>query len=749
MMKCEIIVNKVVFQNKASAYTVFQGTVLRWAPRKKEFLPTKEIHTFVGYFFCIFAGDKFSVEADEVFNKTYGTQYVVSSSHRVEPASAMEIRSFLQKNIKGMTPKRVQKVMDKYGLDAIHALRKDANAYDFLGLAQAELDEIRTALIQNVAFEDTMTYLQIHNMDCRYALPLHQKYGDSAVMTITDNPYAPYADDIYGFNVADKLFFALSHIPNSPKRCLYATLSTLRADAENNGNIFTRRKNLRVKMMEILTETADKKSEENFPFTDEDLDTAIVALESAGYIISETTSGEQHLYLRSNYYDERNIAVCLQGLLNEPKRIAYHPFAVSTFLTQYEVRTGLALAPAQKKAVEAALKGHVSIISGGPGTGKTQTINAIVSAIRTLSPDASIRACAPTGKAAIRLSEMTGIPATTIHRALGLGQYTGALKCGDLVCDFMFVDEFSMTDIQLCAKLFDAINPCCRVVMIGDYNQLPSVGPGLVLRDFIASGAIPTTILKQVFRQKGGSRIIENAHRIINHVSGQSINLRIAQKPHEDFYFIQSEDSREILALIKHSIAKIKKDYGYGVDAVQVLSPVHFGDLGVENLNHELQKVLNSKQSALSVTFEDEEFRLGDKVTHIRNDYDLDVFNGEVGFISEIGYTKERMLKVTYPDRDVWYPLPALAELGLAYALTVHKLQGSEYPVIIMPVHQLQGRGLSKNLIYTALTRAKKMVIIIGSPEALSTGLRRETTIERESNLVRRIQALIPPPPHK
>lgn len=743
MRKCDVIVTKILYHSQETAYTVFKGTVLRWAARKKQFLPTKETHIFVGYFFCLFNGDRLEVNVEEIFHKTYGSQYLVSYSKRAEPASLIEIRNFLLKNVKGMKPTWAEKVLDKYGLDTIYQIKTDSHALDFLGLQQDTVDGLRNSLLENAVFENTMAFLQLHEVDCRFALPLHLKYKDNAGLTLTDNPYIPFIDGIFDFKTADKLYLHLGKPSNSPKRCLYTTLATLQMDVERVGNVFTRRENLKRKIMSFLTETAKDMKEEDFPFSDRDIENAVTRLENLDLIVVDKAFGTEAVYLRENYYDEMQVSASLKEIANEPKRVFFRLPDIDAFLTRYELNTGITLAPAQKEAVKMALLSPISIISGGPGTGKTQTINTIMAAIRELAPDASIRACAPTGKAAIRITELTGIPAATIHRALGLGRYQGRLKNGELVCDFMFVDEFSMADINLCAKLFDALSPNGRIVLVGDYNQLPSVGPGLVLRDFIASGVIPKVILRQIFRQSGTSRIVENAHRIINQSPGSNIVLKLAKKPGGDFYFISENDPRRILQKILRSIKQMKNNYGYGIDSVQVLSPIRYGDLGIDNLNYILQQILNP--STVSIGIEEKEFRLGDKVTHVKNNYDLGVFNGEVGFITDIAYTKDRALKVTYPDRDVWYPMVDIKELELAYALTVHKMQGSEYPVIIMPVHELQGLGLSKNLIYTALTRAKKMVVLIGSASSLSNGLRRETTIERESNLVGRIQNTVPP----
>lgn len=740
MKQYDIVVDKVVYRNKDTNYTVFKGVVLSWMPRKKEYRRTKETHTFVGFFFCIFDGDQFSVEGEEAFHPTYGSQIVVKSNTRKEPVTELEIRTFLRKSIKGMTPNLVNKVMDKFGLDAITALRKDAHAYDFLGISQDSLDEIRSTLMQNICFENILLFLQMHNIDCRYAQTLFKKYGDTTVRILSDSPYVPYADNIFDFKVADKLYLDLGNKPDSSQRCKYATLAAIQMDSANNGNVFLPKNNVSLKMRKYLADTSKSSTEDGFPFTEAAIENAIIQLENGGFLIQENHSGRDCVYLKSNYYDERQIANCLKGLMTQPKRIPYTEFEIEQFLVSYQQSNHITLADEQSDAVRKALTSSISIISGGPGTGKTLTIKAIMSAIKALSPDAVIRACAPTGKAAIRISEVTGSGASTIHRMLKIGHFQEEIHGGELVCDFMFIDEFSMVDIQLCAKLFDAVNSCGRIVIVGDYNQLPSVGPGLVLRDMIASKAIPATFLKHVFRQAGQSLIAVNANRIIHPTPTQGPILQTSQSPGGDFYFLKEDDPRRILKTVFASLKKAQKDYGYSLKDIQILSPIRHGDIGVDNLNFLLQQAINP--NPVKATVDDKELRVGDKVIHTKNNYELEVFNGEVGFIREITFKKDNYLCVEYPDRDVWYPLSAIDELDLAYALTVHKLQGSEYPVIIMPVHELQGVSLSKNLIYTALTRAKKLVILIGSNEALTTGLHRETTIERESNLVDRILSI-------
>lgn len=740
MRKCNVVVDKILYHNEETAYSVFQGIVLRWAPRKKMFVPTRETHTFVGQFCCLFLGDRYEVEVEEITNPVHGPQYSVVTSKRIEPVTLTEIREFLGKNVKGMTEKRLDAILDKYGTDAISCLINEPHAYDFLKLPQDAVSALRASLTENAAFECVIVYLQLHKLDCRYARPLYDKYRDRTTILLNDNPYLPFIDGIFSFQVADKLYLTLQKPADSPKRCVYVALATIQMDAKMKGNVFTKESELKQKMMFFLMETAKTDDKECFPFTDNDIENAIAKLENRGLIVLDNSYTSGAIYLRSNYVDEQKIASCIQQFLLSPKKITFHESDIETFLVQYEKQSGLKLDFLQKKAVKTALMSPLTVISGGPGTGKTQTINAIKAAAKALVPSAKIRACAPTGKAAIRLQELTGISAGTIHRTVGFGKFKEALKSNELDCDYMFVDEFSMVDVHLCAKLFDAVTSSGRIILVGDYYQLPSVGPGLVLRDIIMSDVVPKVMLNQVFRQAEGSRIIRNAHAIINQKANKSLSIQLSERAGEDFYFIMEQDPIKVMKLLKQSIFHAKKQYGYGLDAVQVLSPVHFGLLGTDHINSELQKLNDTR---VCIDYEDRQFRIGDKVAHIENDYQLEVFNGEIGFITEITFTKERSLKVSYPDRDVWYSFSALSELDLAYSLTVHKMQGSEYPVIIMPIHEVQGRGLSKNLIYTALTRAKRMIVLIGSPSALATGLRRETSIDRKSNLIMRLKELM------
>ena len=742
MRDCDVTVQKIKYHNRDTGYAVFEGMVLRWSKRKQEYLPTRETHVFVGYFFCLYLGDHLQVSVMESFHKVHGSQYAVIFGRRIEPSTTIEIRSFLLKNIKGMTAKRVDRLMAVYGASVLDAVKKDPHAIDFLGLAPDATRELHEDLLRNAQFEDLVAFLQREKIDCRLAMPLFDKYGVNAEFFIRDNPYQPYLDGIFDFRTADRLYLEKEILPNDKTRCLYSTFAALKMDSKDTGNVFTRKSALRKKLMSFLTETSGGGKEGDFPFSDEDISTAVASLEDLGFVIVDGSYQEGAIYLRENYFDERDVARYIENFMKTPKNYEYPDASIRDFLRRYEIFTSVKLADKQRDAVFTALTSPITVITGGPGTGKTQTINAIMAAVKDLTPGAVIRSCAPTGKASIRVSELTGMPSSTIHRMIGLGNFKGLKRDGELICDVLFVDEFSMCDIHLCAKLLCAVCPTARIIIVGDYNQLPSVGPGLVLRDLITSRRIPTVMLDKVFRQAGNSNIVLNAHRIINQKPGESITLRISNKPDKDFYFIEEPDPSRIERILIQSVERLASLYHLGQEAVQLLSPVHGGGLGVDRLNFLLQQRLNP--TPIVYEFGDKEFRLGDKVIHTNNNYDLGVFNGEVGYITDISFTSKDVLTVTYPDRDIRYTVGELNQLELAYALTIHKMQGSEQPVILLPIHESFGPGLNKNSIYTALTRAKRMVILVGSSKALSDGMRRETIIERESNLVSRIRESLP-----
>lgn len=737
-----IEVNKISYYDRNTNYIVLYGVELR--PRKrrrKNSGPYAYGSTarYVGLLPVAILGDWIECEVEIAYSRNYGTQYKIISAIRKSSAPRTQIELFLRKNIKGMTPVRLEQIMTKYGENALSEIQKNPHAFDFTGLSSKDSDALRDAYNQMDAYEKLLILLRSHEIDCRYAAPLYRKYRTTAPNILTSSPFIPYLEGIYDFKTSDRLYLGLGYPGDGVKRCRIFLLALLQHNTEKNGNLFVRRERLKEKMEDFLVHETDAKAR-ILPFADQTIEDALQKLSDGGQFKIETAFGSECIYLRRNWYMEEETAMAICRVWTKQKNLTFSLAGTEELLTAFASKHGYALAPEQSRAVLTALTSPISIISGGPGTGKTFTVKVLVDFIRELAPDVKITACAPTGRAALRLKAITGLPASTIHRVLNLGPFQkNVLGPGQLVCDYLIVDEFSMVDIELCQYLFTALTPSARIIIIGDHNQLPSVGPGTVLRDLIASNIFPTTILSHIFRQSGHSGIIENANRIFAPPdSNRKLTASNPKKPGGDFYFIEENDTRRIAAKIKEVIQTGIHDHALTLSDIQVLSPIHSGDTGTDNLNSYLQEKLNPSTEILE--YNGLTFHRGDKVIHTKNNYELDLFNGEIGFICDIGCTKDCALIVDYSGREVAYSEKELDQLELAYALTVHKIQGSECPLIVMPVY---GPYLSKNVVYTAITRAQKAVVLIGSKENLTEGLQQETAVERESNLVKRLQAQI------
>ena len=686
---------------------------------------------YVGELPLVLVGDIFECEVEVRYHKKSGVWFLIHSAIRKSPVSLVQVERFLRKNIPGMTQDRLEQIIKKYGLDALQAIQNAPDAFEFAGLLPEDAETLHHALNEMAAYEQVIMILQTNGADCRFAYPLFRKYNTGCDCILQRDPYLPYQEGVYDFYTADKLYLKQGKPPGDPKRCRAAIQAMLRSDLDKYGNLFVRKEHLKEKLLAFLH--TDK-----LPFTDETIAESVGCLQKHGYIVIETALGGKEIYLRNSYEEERTAAASIERVWLGEKRIVVSADEVEAYLSQ----CGYSLAPEQQEAVLTALTSPITIISGGPGTGKTHTIKVIVDAISTLCPFAAVKLCAPTGRASVRIGEVTGGESATIHSMLELKSYTKDYATPKaLTCDYLIVDEFSMVDMQICQYLFMAASSKTRVIILGDHNQLPSVGPGLVLRDMIDAKIFPVVTLTRVFRQdvqEKPSRIIENAHSIIAPADAKK-KLRFAnpQKPGEDFYFLGKDDPRSILETIQTIVETAVNNDHVPLEAIAVLTPIHYGDLGTANLNTVLQNKLNP--STEKIQFRDMEFRLHDKVIHTENDYSLGVYNGEVGFIVEFGDTSDAALTVAYPRKTVIYPRAKLGKLDLAYAMTIHKMQGSECRLVVMPVFN---NRLSKHGIYTAVTRAKRSVVLIGNEEDLRKGLQVEIQ-ERESNLRKRLQAQI------
>lgn len=731
--EADIRVRKIRYHSEDTCRTVFTAVVLEWRPRLKVWAETKKEITCVGQFYGLVESDHLHVHVEEYDDPKHGVQYQIYKSNRVQPGTEIEMRKFLI-SVKGVGAVFADMLMKEFGMDVFTAIVDDPSCMNRLGLNKTAKESLYQAIVENSVYEELLMFLQLNGISLAHTAEIYRNYGASAVSKIRDNPYALYLDGVVDFRTADKLNLSLGQNANPAFRAAAGVLACIRESSEKDGDVYVKRIELDNLVAAFLSRTDSAYAE----LSELEVQDALDTLARDGYLVVDSVSlPEPAIYLKSGYYAETRAAERLAILMTAPKRFNTTEADATKALSAAESEVRLTLAAKQKQAVLTALTSPVSILTGGPGTGKTQTLTMIIKAIKNIDPSADVRLCAPTGKASIRMRELTGERAETIHRLVGYPQ--AILEENELVCDFVIADEFSMCDIQLCSWLFNCVCSGARVVIVGDHEQLPSVGPGLVLRDMITSGAIPVSQLKEVFRQSGKSLIVENAHAIINHPDG-CIPMKFSQEKGGDFYMIEADTQRQILKTVKQCVNKLVRD-GVPVDNMEVLSPVHSGLLGTNNLNMVLQDLLNS--GALAYSTRNYELRKGDKVIQTKNNYDLSVFNGETGIVKEIEFSVERALLVEFPDRRVWYDAEQVEELELAYAITTHKSQGSEFDTVIIPVHETILYNFNRNLFYTAITRAKKRVILVGTKSAMEIVLRKQGSVKRHSNLVARLRKCI------
>lgn len=734
-------VDKIQFHKDLDQYYIFTATVYKIVKKTGMRKPTMKKITCAGQFRSLYEGDLFDVEAVQYEHKLYGEQYRIMTSKRVEPGTIEEIQKFLIQHCKGLGPAKAKALTDKYGLETLQKIAKSISSLDHIKLKPEVKLNLQREITDNMAFEDLLIFLNIHHIDNIYSTILYKRYGSDTVSKLTDNPYAPFLDGLWAYRFSENLHFSLEKPYNTPERKHYSVLAAIRWDSDNGGNLYIPERSVKDTTERFLASIRSP-YDKNEVFTEEEINEALDMLERYNLLLRNRTTAPASIYLSYNLANENYIARELKRLTDGTKVTFFTPASIKTFLADYEQDTQIALANEQREGVMTALTSPVSIITGGPGTGKTHTIRTIIACAKALDPGVSIKVCAPTGKAAVRASDMSGLPAATIHRMLQLFNPTCHVGAEELQCDILIADEFSMVDAYLCSRLFIAAASHTRIIMVGDYNQLPSVGPGLVLRDFIRSGKVPTVKLNTVFRQAQASRIIRNSYSIINQQDGQPIMLNLSHKKNEDFYFIEADTIPEIRTKIQDSVHRLKNKYHYSLSDIQILTPVRKTLLGADALNSLFQEEFLPSATTPLIEAQDKEFHLGDKVIHTKNNSELCVYNGEVGFVKSLNFMPENMLTVEYStEKSVNYSLSDLEQLDLAYGLTVHKSQGSEFPVVIIPVHESILHGLNKNLLYTALTRAKKMVLLIGSKQALSAGMRNKENIgERRSMLVQKLQ---------
>ena len=713
-------IERITYTNPENGYTVAQMKV-RGA---------RQMVTVVGNLVDPVPGEVMELSGRWKVHPRFGEQFEVQTYRTTAPATVTGIRKYLGSGlIKGIGPVMAKRIVSRFGKETLEVIENAPERLaEIQGIGEKRIAMITAAWAEQKEIRAVMMFLQSHNVSSGYATKIFKHYGNQAIEVVSENPYQ-LATDIFGigFLTADRIARSLGFEKDSSLRLRAGVLYVLHQMAED-GHVF-------YPYSQLLEKAGEMLEVEAYPLAD-----AVSHMARAKHVVMESLAAPEAdtaVYLSKYYTCETGIAALLKRLLSTPKAIR----AIDTdrALAWVQQRLAFTLAEKQAEAVSDAVRHKVMVITGGPGTGKTTIIRAVLQIFGKLA--VNIRLAAPTGRAAKQMSEATGFPASTIHRMLSFNAKGGGFqKNADnpLDCDILIVDEASMIDTVLMYHLLKAVPHGATVILVGDVNQLPSVGAGNVLEDIIASGKVPVVRLNEIFRQARQSRIIVNAHRINQ---GYMPRIEPAAEAGEgsDFYFIEKEAPEAVLELILSlAESRIPKSFGFDPLAdIQVLSPMHKGLVGAANLNRELQKRLNP--GAEGVTQGAATFCEGDKVMQIRNNYDKGVFNGDIGRIC--GLDREaRELRIDFDGRPIAYDFTELDELVLAYAVSVHKSQGSEYPVVIVPVVTQHYILLQRNLIYTAVTRGRQLVVVVGTKKAMAIGIKNNRTQHRYTRLDLRLK---------
>ena len=710
MQTLRCVVERITYQNEESGYSVLKVSVKGY----------RELVTLVGSFPEISAGTVLQVEGDWKNDPKYGTQFSAVKWEESMPTTLYGIEKYLGSGlIKGIGPKFAKKIVSTFGEDTISVIEESPERLlEIPGIGEKRVDKIKDSWEKQKEVKNIMLFLQGYNVSTAYAAKIYKQYGNESIEKVRENPFR-LADDIWGigFKTADSIAEKLGIDHNAYARCRSGVSYTLNVLADE-GHVYAERAQLEEKAVELLD--ADT----------EHVSSAIDQMTLEGGLIQDGDA----IYLPPFYYAETGTANKLRTLNESPSRQRSYPFINFAELTGL---TGFDYDEVQRQAIQEAVDSKIMILTGGPGTGKTTTTLGIISVLQSLGLE--ILLAAPTGRAAKRMAEATGREAKTIHRLLEFKPPEGYKRNEDnlLEGDVLIVDESSMIDIVLMNSLLKALPAHMKLILVGDIDQLPSVGPGNVLRDIIDSGCFPVVRLTKIFRQAQSSRIITNAHRI-----NRGKFPEIDNSKGTDFFFIEEEDpekaAEQIVSLVKTRLPKYCNTSPAGI---QVLTPMQRGAIGAANLNLMLQSAINPSEETLSRS--GRSFHRNDKVMQIRNNYDKEVFNGDIGTVIRLDL-EDRELTVDFDGRAVVYDVTELDELVQAYAITIHKSQGSEYPVVVMPILMSHYVMLQRNLLYTGVTRAKKLMVLVGGKKAISYAVRNLTVSKRNTGLRNRLQERCP-----
>lgn len=706
MTKIRGVVERITYQNFENGYSVLRVAVKGY----------NELITVVGNLIDANVGSVLLIEGDWKVNKKYGNQFIAQKWEETIPATAFGIEKYLGSGlIKGIGPKYAKRIVDMFGINTISVIEKTPERLNEVeGIGKKRVEMIAKSWEQQKEIKNIMLFLQSYNVSTSFAIKIYKMYDNNSIKVVKSNPYK-LADDIWGigFKTADEIASRLGFEKDCFIRCRSGILYTLNKLA-SEGHVYAEREQIITKSTELLgieQETVTDALEKILKTNDLILD-------------------ENAIYLPPFYMAETGVARRLKLLNSSPARINTN---LKINIPKLEEKIGIKYDDIQAQAIRQAMTAKVMVLTGGPGTGKTTTTLGIIRVLKILGM--KILLAAPTGRAAKRMNETTNMEAKTIHRLLEFKAQEGYQRNENnmLEGDVLIVDESSMIDIILMNSLMKAIPPHMKLILIGDIDQLPSVGAGNVLRDIIDSEQFPVIRLTKIFRQAQSSRIIMNAHRINEGKFPDLSNGR-----NTDFFYIEAEEpetaSKTIVELVKN---RLPKYCNVSPSDIQVLSPMQKGIVGATNLNIMLQEAINPNDKCIYRA--GRSFRQNDKVMQIRNNYDKEVFNGDIGTVSEIDFENHNLI-VTFDKRRIEYDMTELDELVQAYAITIHKSQGSEYPVVVMPVMMTHYIMLQRNLIYTGITRAKKVLVIVGTKKAVSYAVKHVTVTKRNTKLKERLK---------